>query len=223
MKRCAAFLIVLFLSVPSLAVMGGGGATPCGAPMGMMQMMEMGDPMMMKAVGPSLMAGCHADFEALGVKAEVREIIEEKRFELQKEMIRASADLRVLEMELSRMLEKRGFDFEAALKKQKELGSFEAKIRKAHLEFLQFLSTKLDDGTWKKLKAHIDRSMSGFMRDKDSMPSQGRTMMMEKMGDMGGMGSMMMDKGAQPEVKPGESKMESPPMDMKMDMKMDGK
>jgi hypothetical protein len=40
--------------------------------------------------------------------------------------------------------------------------------------------------------------------------------MMEKMGNMG-MGGMMMDRSAQPGGGAGETKMDAPPMEMKMD------
>jgi hypothetical protein len=106
---------------------------------------------MAEMVGPGLMAACHADLEPLGLPAEVRKSIEDKRFELRKKMIPAVAALKVLKMELSRLVAEKGFDLTAAQEKVSEISSKQSEIRAAHIKLLHDLGAVLSDEQWQTL------------------------------------------------------------------------
>lgn len=138
---------------------------------------------MAESVGPELMVACQVDLGRLGLSPEILKSLDDKRFDLQKKVIRTLADLQVLRIELKRLLEKKDFDLSAARKKAEEISGEESRIRILHLEFLSDLRSALTEEQWGKI-----RRMGG---------SKG---MMEKMGGMQGMmsGRMMEMMGGMP-------------------------
>lgn len=138
---------------------------------------------MAESVGPELMAACQVNLGWLGLSPEILKSLDDKRFDLQKKVIRTLADLQVLRIELKRLLEKKDFDLSAARKKAEEISGEESRIRILHLEFLSDLRSALTEEQWGKF-----RRMGG---------SKG---MMEKMGGMQGMmsGGMMEMMGGMP-------------------------
>ena len=121
-----------------------------------MHMRGMGPAGMAQTVGPDLMLGCMADLDALGLPPETRKSLEEKRFEIQKMVVRAAADLHILRLELGRMLDQKGFDLTAAQKKVGEISVKEAEIRTTHVEMLHSLAKALTEEQWQKLQERKD-------------------------------------------------------------------
>jgi len=147
-------------------------------------------------VSPDLMAACSADLGSLGLSQEKIQELETKRFELQKSMIRAMADLKIAKLELQQMLENRLFDANTAEKKIEEISEKEKIIRLDHINFLKVLAENLTDEQWKDLKDQArkwrKRRMSEEMEDMPDMPGPGMRRMMRDEPPRGSM--RMMDK-----------------------------
>ena len=149
-------------------------------------------------VEPDLMAACHVDLDQLGLSSEVLKSLNDKRFELQKKVIRTVADLQVQRLELKHLLEKKDFDLLAARKKAEEISREEARIRILHLEFLADLRAALTEEQWGKLRRIGDlkgqtEKMGGMMPMMEGMQGMMSGKMMEGMEGMEGMGGMHAD------------------------------
>lgn len=187
MKRIAvALAFSLAFAGLSWAQMMRDGGMPDGPPM-RMGMMAIGEHM-----GPDLMGACMADLDGLGLPAGTLKALEDKRFEIKKKAIRGMADLRVLRLEASRILESRTFDLKEAEAKFTEISRKEAELHALHLGYLRELGGALTDQQWKALREkrmeNMPMMMDGMMKD-----GMMRGMMMDgmKMGrpDQGGAGT----------------------------------
>ncbi len=191
MKRFA----VVFAAVAVLAF--GAGMASAEMPCGMMDcgkgmmgagqdMMGAGMPGMMGSDGSPCLC---CDLGDLGLSAEQVKSLEDKRFEVHKKAIRAGADLKILKLELAKMLEGRTFDLDAAMKKGEEISQKEAELRAAHLGLLHDFGAVLSDEQWQTLRAKGKMMMPG-----DMMPMMGGMM-----GGMMGRGmAPCMDDGMKP-------------------------
>lgn len=134
--------------------------------------MSMGPGEVMALLGPDLAAACHGDLAPLGLAPETLKAVEDKRFELQKRVIRTVADLRVLRLDLGRILDRRDFDLAAAQQKVEEITAKEGELRTAHLGFLFDLRSSLTDEQWHTLHASPSPKMDMGGR----MPMMGGSM-----------------------------------------------
>lgn len=178
------FLATLLLagSAPAQMIMKDGGMSDM---QGMQAMaMGMGPAAMAEVVGPDLMAACQTDLGPLGLSAEVRASIEDKRFELRKAAIRTVADLQVLRLELGRLIERRDFDPAAAKKVIEEMSGKEAALRASHVEFLSFVGSRLTEEQWQKLRRRGRAAMPGMQDGAMAMMGGEGGMMAGMEGDM---------------------------------------
>jgi hypothetical protein len=152
MKTAGLALLVILCTAGISTAQAAGGAMPPMPGMPGMPGMPMGPAEMAAILGPDLMAVCHGDLGELGLSPETRKAIEDKRFELQKKVIRTVADLRVLRLELARLLEVKGFDLAAAQQKAEEITAKEGEMRTVHLGFLSDVRAALTDEEWQKLR-----------------------------------------------------------------------
>lgn len=168
MKRIAVALVfsLAFAGLSSAQMMRDGGMPDM--PMGMMAMGE--------HMGPDLMGACMANLDGLGLPAGTLKALEDKRFELKKKAIRGMAELKVLRLEASRLMESRTFDLKEAEGKFAEISRKEAELHALHLGYLRELGAALTDEQWKSLREKRmenmpmgnmmkDGMMRGMMRD----------------------------------------------------------
>jgi len=163
-----------------------------GMPMSKGMGMEMGTCPQCR-MGDPLRAICRVDLEALGLSADQRKALEDRRFELRKTVIRKRAELSIQRLELERMIGDRGFDLSAAEAAAKAMSTLEGEIQSAHLGFLHDLASQLSEDQWQKLQKAGSKAM---------MPMMGVQGMMKGMmpgGPPAGMmpGGMMMMPGGQ--------------------------
>lgn len=177
---------IILASVLSIFVVGSAMAQMMGE--GGMRGMGMGPMSMGEHMGPDLMAACMVDLGDMGLSAEAQKSLEGKRFELQKKSIRLMADLKILKLEASRLLENRTFDLKAAESKIAEISAKEAEMHSAHLGYLHDLGALLSDAQWETLKKN-HMAMMPMMGGKDCMMPMmdGKGHMMPMMGGKGGM------------------------------------
>jgi hypothetical protein len=138
--------------------------------------------------GEDMFFGMHM-LDKLGLKDADREAVESKILETRKEVIRASAEFKVLELELAQILSKQNFDLTAAKEKAAAATAQEAKMRAAHLDCLSFIASKVDKEGWKKLQEAImehygHKGMAGEM--KCNMQGGMKGEMMEEMKEHSG-------------------------------------
>ncbi|GAB4278200.1 MAG: hypothetical protein Kow0092_33990 [Deferrisomatales bacterium] len=156
--RQKAIVAALILGWAGMAggAMKGLGSRPTGMMGGMAAQMT-------SVVGADLMAACQADLDELGLPEETRRSLEERRFELQKKVIRTVAELRILKLELARLLDERSFDLTAAQKYVGEIAVKESQVRAAHVEYLHALGEALTDEQWREIRRRAEPSMPGAM------------------------------------------------------------
>lgn len=99
-------------------------------------------------VGPDLAAAYGIDPAEVGLTGEAREGFERKRFEIQTQVIRLTAEAEVLRLQLSRLLDDRRFDLTAAQKKVGEISVVESRLRNVHVELAHALAGALSDEQW---------------------------------------------------------------------------
>lgn len=116
---------------------------------------------------------CKFELDKLGLSPEAWAQLEEKHFKLHTAGIRAKAELKVLKLQLARLLAKRDFDVAAATKMMDEIAAKKREVGVSHLEFLKELAGKVGDKDWeglreKMMKMHMSRS--GMEGDAYGMP-----------------------------------------------------
>lgn len=133
--------------------------------------------------GEDMFFGMHM-LDKLGLKDADREAVENKIVDTRKEVIRASAEFKVLEWELAQIISKQNFDLAAAKEKATAVTAQEARMRAAHLECLSFIGSKLDKEGWKKLvEAIMERyGHKGMSCEKCMMRDKAMEEMKERMG-----------------------------------------
>lgn len=153
---------------------------------------------MCQMMGGGMMQGdCMAGLDHLGLDSKTLETLQDAHFELQKMAIRKGGDLKVLQLEMQRLVGNQDFDLDAARKKARAVADVQAELHAAHLEFLHELASKLTDAQWQQFQEHRRQMMMGMMGGKEGAKGKdgsGKDMtgggMMGGKGE-GGQGGMM--------------------------------
>jgi len=153
-------------------------------------------PMCQMSGGGMMQGECMELLGPLGLDSKTLESLQDAHFELQKTAVRKGGDLKILQMELQRLLGNQDFDLEAAGKKARAMADLQAELHVAHLRFLHELAAKLTDEQWQQLQEHRKQMMMGRMggmRDAKGKDGSGKGMMSGGMMQGGHM--MMPPKG----------------------------
>lgn len=129
---------------------------------------------------------CRVEMDKLGLSPEAAASLEEKHFKLHTAGIRSGAEIKVLKLQLVRLLSKRDFDVGAATKAMDEIASKKREMGVSHLEFLHDLAAKVGDKDWENLR---EMMMKMHMAKGDSKEGE-----MHGMPDMHGMMKSMRDR-----------------------------
>ncbi|MHB8765961.1 MAG: hypothetical protein ACYDA8_16720 [Deferrisomatales bacterium] len=149
-------------------------------------------PMCQMMGGGAMQGDCVAGLAHLRLDSKTLEAVQGTHFELQKTAIRKGGDLKILQMELHRLVGNQDFDLDAARKKARAMADVQAELHAAHLEFLHELASKLTDAQWQQFQEHRRQMMMGMMGGKEGAKSKdgsGKDMMGGGM--MGGQGGTM--------------------------------